>query len=78
MSKAEYYVWKLEDYRKLMLRSSRCEGEEYLKPLYDTDIEKWAELCDATRIRKKEKNYLWANIVTFILSVFAILFYHLY
>ena len=74
----DFYEWTQEDYRKLMLRSSPCQGEEYLKPLIDTDPEKWAQLFDATRVREPEPNYLLANIITFLFAIISILFYHFY
>ena len=70
------YDWKPEDYRKLMLRSSRIDGESYPRPLIDTDPEKWAEMFDATRERVKEPDYTVINIITALLGVALILFYH--
>lgn len=68
--------WKPEDYRKLMLRSSGIDGESYPRPLIDTDPEKWAEMFDATRELVKEPDYLAVNIITAVLGVALILFYH--
>lgn len=74
----DFYKWKPEDYRRLMLRSSMTEGESYPRPLYDTDPEKWAELFDCTRERPLEPNYLITNLITIIIGITLILFYHFY
>lgn len=76
MSKVTYYEWTQEDYRNLMLSSSRVDGVSYPRPLIDTDPEKWAEMFDATRERVKEPDYTVINIITVVLGVALILIYH--
>jgi hypothetical protein len=76
MSKVIFDNYTAEDYRKLMLRSSRVDGVSYPRPLYETDPEKWAEMFDATRERVKEPNYTVKNIITAVLGVALILIYH--
>lgn len=74
MSKVIFNNYTAEDYRRLMLRSSRIDGESYPRPLIDTDPEKWAEMFDATKV--KEPSYLLANIITFVVGISTVLFYH--
>lgn len=48
----------------------------YPRPLIDADQEKWAGMFDATRERVKEPDYTFINIITALLGVALILFYH--
>ena len=76
MSKVTYYEWKPEDYRRLMLSSSRVDGESYPRPLYETNHEEWDKQFDANTIREVEPDYTVINIITAILGVVLILIYH--
>lgn len=76
MSKVTYYEWKPEDYRRLMLSSSRVDGVSYPRPLYETNYEEWHKRFDANAIREVEPNYLAINVITAVLGVALILIYH--
>lgn len=78
MSKVTFHDYTDEDYRRLMLRSSRVDGESYPRPLYETDHEEWCKRFDATTVREIEPNYLVINLITITIGIATILLYHFY
>lgn len=59
-----------EDYRKLMLSSSRIDGESYPRPLYETNHEEWHKMFDTCYVSEHKH---CENIIINIVRLFIII-----
>lgn len=69
-----FHDYTEEDYRKLMLRASRVEGEDCFKPLIETDPEEWYRSFDACYVPEPDYSKTVERICLFVVLLTILIF----